>query len=341
MGDMVVLFGIAVACAALVAIPGSLALRALKGRSVTVMVSALLVITVLSLLAAIMGASVGMFLSGHDLSIVLILVGVSGTAGLAIAVWLGRRLTAEATWQEEVRSRERQLEAQRRELVAWVSHDLRTPLAGLRALTEALDEGVVSQPEDVADYHRRIRDETMRMSRLVDDLFELSRINAGTLHLNLRPVPLAEAADEALAAVEPLSRQNGVQLRFAPQASGPVVSASPAELSRILLNLLRNAVRYTTAPGVVTVTSGVWNDRGWVSVSDTCGGIPDPDLPRVFDVAFRGETARTPSGDPRRSETGGGLGLAIVRGLVLAHHGDVRVTNIDGGCRFDVLLPLA
>lgn len=340
MKDMLLLLAIVVVCALAVAVPGALVLRRLRGRSVTVMVSALMVITVLSLLAGIVGASVEMFLNAHDLNVVLILVGVSGTVGLTIAVWLGRRMTAEAMWQEELRERERQLEARRRELVAWVSHDLRTPLAGLRALTEALDDGVVTDTDGVAEYHRRIRDETMRMSRLVDDLFELSRINAGAVRPQLRPVSLPELTAEALAAVQPLSRRYGVALRQ--DRPGPVVvSGSHPELLRILENLLRNAIRFTPAGGSVTVHNAQADGYGQVTVTDTCGGIPAGDLPRVFDVAFRGEPARTPDGDPRRGETGAGLGLAIVQGLVSAHNGRIAVTNIAGGCRFDVSLPLA
>ncbi|ADD40434.1 sensor histidine kinase [Stackebrandtia nassauensis] len=340
MKDMLILLGIAVICAVAVAVPGALVLRRLRGRSVTVMVSALLVITVLALLAAIVGASVEMFLNTHDLNVVLILVGVSGTVGLAIAVWLGRRMTAEAMWQEELRARERQLEARRRELVAWVSHDLRTPLAGLRALTEALDDGVVRDEAGVAEYHRRIRDETMRMSRLVDDLFELSRINAGAVRPQLRPVSLPEVTAEAMAAVQPLSHRYGVQLRHE-EPGGVIVTGSHPELLRIMENLLRNAIRFTPSGGTVTVYSGAAAGYGLVSVADSCGGIPADDLPRVFDVAFRGEAARTPDGDPRRGDTGAGLGLAIVHGLVSAHNGRIAVSNVAGGCRFDVRLPLA
>src|SRR5262249_47859068 len=105
------------------------------------------------------------------------------------------------------------------------------------------------------------------------------------------------------------------------------------ELARILANLLRNAISYTPADGTVSITGGRDGDEGWLAVTDTCGGIAEADLPRVFDVAFRGEAARTPG-------SGGGLGLAIVRGLVDAHRGAVAASNVDGGCRFVVRLPL-
>jgi signal transduction histidine kinase len=108
-------------------------------------------------------------------------------------------------------------------------------------------------------------------------------------------------------------------------------------------NLLRNAIRHTPSDGTVSVTGGRDERGGWLAVTDGCGGIPEADLPRVFDVAFRGESARTPDaggdGAAGARPAGGGLGLAIVRGLVEAHRGEVAVGNVGGGCRFVVHLP--
>jgi signal transduction histidine kinase len=227
------------------------------------------------------------------------------------------------------------MEAGRRDLVAWVSHDLRTPLAGLRAMAEALQDGVVADPADVAEYHDRIRTETDRMSGLVDDLFELSRIHAGALKLEPTSVPLAEVVSDAVAAVSPLAQRRGIRV-VAPRGGWPVVTASEAELTRILNNLLTNSVRYTPANGTISIDAGGDSHEVWFTVSDSCGGIPPNDLPRVFDVAFRGTRARTPE-----TAVGGGLGLAIVRGLVEAHGGQVRASNVTGGCRFEVRLPTA
>ncbi|MFL6113286.1 MAG: sensor histidine kinase, partial [Catenulispora sp.] len=122
------------------------------------------------------------------------------------------------------------------------------------------------------------------------------------------------------------------------QAEWPTVRGSEPELSRIVANLLRNAIRHTPSDGTVVVTGGRDDSGGWFAVSDACGGIPEDVLPRVFDVAFRGEPARTP-GSAGAQGAGGGLGLAIVRGLVDAHEGRVAVANVDGGCRFVVHLP--
>lgn len=332
MGDVAAIVGSALLGALLVGVPGALLLRALHRRSVTASVCVLLAVTVLAVLAGVTLVAEQMFISDHDQQVLLIVVPVAGLVSLGIGWWLGRRLARDAMWAADARDRERRLEASRRDLIAWVSHDLRTPLAGMRAMTEALEDGVVTDPSTVAEYHRRIRAENDRMAALVDDLFELSRIHAGLLRLAPADVPLGEVVSDAVAAAAPVASSRGVRV-VAATDHWPTVRASEPELSRIVGNLLINAVRYTPSDGTVTVTGGREGDGGWFAVSDTCGGIPDVDLPHVFDVAFRGSRARTPS------EVGGGLGLAIVRGLVEAHGGRVEVRNVAGGCRFLVRIP--
>ncbi|GAA2501583.1 sensor histidine kinase [Winogradskya humida] len=316
-----------------VGIAGLLALRVLRHRSIAVHVTVLLVVTVAAVAAGVITVATAMFLSPHDLQVVLLTVAAAVVVSLGVGIAFGRRLAAAAVWSAQARENEQRLETGRRELVAWVSHDLRTPLAGLRAMAEALEDGVVADRHTVAEYHRRIRVETDRMTHLVDDLFELSRINAGALRLTLARVPLADVVSDALAATAPLAATRGVRL-VAAESGWPVVRASEPELARVLTNLLINSVRYTPSDGTVHVEAGHDQDNAWFAVSDTCGGIPAADLPRVFDVAFRGETARTPG------EAGGGLGLAIVRGLVEAHGGRVAVDNTTIGCRFVVRLPV-
>jgi len=338
MRDLVNILFVALAGALLVAVPGAVVLRVLRRRSVVVNVCVLLAVTVLATLAGVIGVAQGMFIEEHDVDVLLIVVTVAGAVSVTVGLWLGRRLAADAMWAAEVRAKERQLEASRRELVAWVSHDLRTPLAGLRAMTEALEDGVVSDPETVADYHRRIRVETDRVASLVDDLFELSRINAGALRLTPASVSLGDVVSDAVASASPVAAARGVQL-VAAETGWPTVAGSEPELTRVVGNLLRNAIHHTPSDGAVTVTGGRDDAGGWFSVTDGCGGIPEWDLPRVFDVAFRGAPARTP--DPAHDGAGGGLGLAIVRGLVEAHRGEVAVANVAGGCRFVVHLPLA
>jgi signal transduction histidine kinase len=230
------------------------------------------------------------------------------------------------------RQRERALEASRRELVGWVSHDLRTPLAGLRAMVEALEDGVVSEPDEVAAYHCRMREEIDRLTAMVDDLFELSRLHAGTSPLPVEPTALSELVSDAVASAAPVARARGVRLVGAVRGDG-VRSLPAGSLARVLANLISNAVRHTPGGGTVTVEGGVDDDGPWLAVQDECGGIPEADLPRVFDDGFRGTPARSPG-----EGAGGGVGLSIARGLVEATGGTVEVANRDGGCRFTLRL---
>jgi signal transduction histidine kinase len=235
----------------------------------------------------------------------------------------------------EAQTRERALEASRRELVAWVSHDLRTPLAGLRAMAEALEDGVVVDFETVATYHTQIRREADRLSAMIDDLFELARIHAGALRLSRRLVGLDDLVAEALASTEPLARAKGVWLRGSSVRGLPVL-VDADEFGRALRNLVTNAIRHTPSEGMVDVQGDLHRGMACVSVVDACGGIPPEALPRVFDVAFRAETARTPGPD-----NNAGLGLSIARGIVEAHSGQIAVQNIARGCQFVIRLPLA
>ncbi|AEV85594.1 histidine kinase [Actinoplanes sp. SE50] len=336
MRDILLIGLYSLAAGTAVGVCGAGLLRLLRGRSIAVHVCVLLGITITAVVAGVTTVARAMFLSAHDMQVVLLTVAASALVSLALGIVFGRRLAAAAVWAAEARERERRMEAGRRELVAWVSHDLRTPLAGLRAMTEALQDGVVADRAGVAEYHRRIAAETDRMSGLVDDLFELSRIHAGTLRLTPASLPLRDVVSDAVAAVGPLAAGRGIRV-VAACDSWPTVTGGVAELNRIVSNLLTNSVRYTPANGIIEISAGGDTREVWFAVSDSCGGIPEEDLPRLFDVAFRGSRARTP--DDGATGAGGGLGLAIVRGLVEAHGGRVGAHNITGGCRFEVRLP--
>ncbi|MEU1688881.1 ATP-binding protein [Micromonospora sp. NPDC005707] len=339
MGDVALIFGVALGAAGGVALVGAGALRLLRVRSITSHIAVLLAMTVAAVAAGVSVVAEAMFLSPHDLEVVLITVCAAAAVSLAVGWLFGRRLAAAAVWADQARDRERRIEKGRRDLIAWVSHDLRTPLAGLRAMAEALEDRVVADGTTVGEYHRRIRVEADRMTRLVDDLFELSRIDAGALRLSLSAVPLGEVVSDALAGAAPLAEARRIRL-VAADSGWPVVTASEPELARVVRNLLLNAIRYNPEDGTVRVDAGRSGADAWLAVADTCGGIPEADLPRLFDVAFRGEPARTRSGDGG-AESSGGLGLAIVHGLVKAHGGRVEVHNVTGGCRFVVRLPVA
>jgi signal transduction histidine kinase len=169
----------------------------------------------------------------------------------------------------------------------------------------------------------------------VDDLFELSRIHAKALRLAIAQVGPADLVSDLLASAAPIARAKGVHLVGAAEP-GAAVSVDSRELSRALYNLIANAIRHTPSEGTVRIGASVGRDHAYFTVADACGGIPETDLPRVFDVAFRGVAARTPTTDG-----GAGLGLAIARGIVEAHAGEINVHNTGPGCCFEVRIPLA
>jgi signal transduction histidine kinase len=298
-------------------------------------------IPVVSVALGALAAARAMFVSQHDLAALVVVVVGAGTAGVLGGLALGAELQRSRARVSAMAERERALERNRRELVAWVSHDLRTPIAGIRAMVEALDDEVVVEDDDVRRYYQQLTVEADRLARLVDDLFELSRIEADALHLTVEEVPLGELVSDAIASVAAVAHAKGVTLgglvADGPGGRGPSVAGSAPELSRVVRNLLDNAVRHTPTGGAVEVA--VLGGDGWaeVSVRDGCGGIPHDELDRVFDLAYRGDAARTPG--TGGAQTGAGLGLAIARGLVGAHHGDIAVANERGGCRFTVRLP--
>ena len=258
---------------------------------------------------------------------------------------LRRQVEQTAHRLAEANERERGLENARRELIAWVSHDLRTPLAGLRAMAEALEDGLVETPER---YYKQIRVDVDTLTEMVDDLFELSRIQAGALRLSAERISLDDLVSDCVAALEPLAGAHAVRLTGRSTGSATVVGDG-RELNRALTNLIVNAIRHTRGGGMVDVevrraggdrpaTEMADPGRVEVVVDDECGGIPAADLGRVFDIGFRGEPARTPNpGVPG----GAGLGLAITRGIVEAHQGTVMVYNAGAGCRFVLSLPAA
>lgn len=369
--DALVLVGLAVAGAIVATMLGGALGASLRTRSLAAQVLVVTATAIAAILAGVLLAANAMFVSTHDLRALLVVLAAGGTAAGAAALLLAGRLGRASielrdlsdhlaagekaparvdlpaeladvadqlteTWcrLEEARSRERAMEASRRELVAWVSHDLRTPLSGIRAMVEALEDRVVSDPATVDRYHTTIRQEAERLTQLVDDLFELSRIQAGALDLDLQRVGLADLVSDAIAATGVAADARGVVLQGELHDPPPEVAASVPDLARVIRNLLDNAIRHTPRGGEVRVEAATVGQHAVLSVSDSCGGIPDDEIDRVFDLAFRGDAARTPG------DGGGGFGLAIARGLVEAHRGDIAVANEQGGCRFTVRLPL-
>lgn len=352
-------------------------LRMLRGSRLAVQAGVAALAPVLAFAIALLGAAATMFISTHDLHALLVVTVAAGAVGLVTAVALGERVASASerlgdlarrigddgaadggvvplSGPSELVSLATQLEAalarlaetrelaaaaedSRRQLVAWVSHDLRTPLAGIRAMVEALEDGVVEDPDTVSRYYRTMGRETDRLAGLVDDLFELSRIQAGALNLDLEQIALDELLSDAVAGVSMAAGAKGVDLKGEVASPTPVVELSIPEMARVVRNLLDNAIRHTPRGGTVWVDAALAADHSsaLVSVRDGCGGIPGPDLGRVFELAYRGDAARTPG------DGGAGLGLAVARGLVEAHHGEISVRNEGEGCRFTIRLPLA
>ena len=327
---------IALLCTLPVALLGAVLQHRMRRYSITAAVTVLVLVPVAATLAGVLGVNGWMFtpVLSTELAVAAAVAAVSVPAGLL----LGRGIAQEVTWQAEARDRDRAAESARRDLVAWISHDLRTPLAGIRAMTEALADSVVTDPAEVAHYAQRIGQQTQRLSGMVDDLFQLSRISSGALRLTLSAIPLGEVVSEALAAEAVTAARKGVRLRADAGSDWPIVQGSDPELARVVRNLLSNAIRHTPPDGTVVVAAGRREGQAWLRVDDGCGGIPETDLERVFDVGYRANHARTPVPS---AEPGAGLGLAIARGLVEAHRGRIEAHNHGPGCRFEVLLPLA
>jgi signal transduction histidine kinase len=222
-----------------------------------------------------------------------------------------------ASFNEMAASLERLFDA-RRELVAWASHDLRTPLANMRAMLEALEDGLASPDETLPV----LGEQVAVLSSLVDDLFELARIDAGALTLELHRLPVAPVISSSLRSMEAEARTRHV--RLAAEVDDDITARfAPEKLERVLMNLLTNALRHTPTDGSVAVRVEPRHDEVRVAVEDTGEGIDAEARERMFERFWRG--------DPSRASRGAGLGLAIARGLVEAHGGRIWAEDREGG----------
>ncbi|MGH3072714.1 MAG: sensor histidine kinase [Gaiellaceae bacterium] len=351
-------FALLVAAATL-AVGLVLALGLRRLPTVRLQLAGLALVAVLLPLGAVVLSGLVMFQSGHDLTILAVAAG-SACAAIAAALLVGGSVStpvarlarvageleqgdlaarAVADGPAELRalagafnqmagSIERLFDA-RRELVAWASHDLRTPLANMQAMLEAAEDGL-AQPED---YLPALRDQVHALSALTDDLFELARIDSGALVLELHVAELAGLVRSCLRGVEAEARSRHVTLE-AHVGDEVTARCAPEKVERVLLNLLANALRHTPSDGSVAVLVEDGGDEVRVTVEDSGDGLSAESLRRMFERFWRG--------DPARSARGAGLGLAIARGLVEAHGGRIWAENgPNGGARVSFTLPAA
>jgi len=341
---------IVAACAVVVGLCAALALRRMPTLRLQLVGLGMLGLALL--LGAVMLSGLVMFESGTDLTVLVIAVSATAAAALAAALLLARSImrpvealrTASldfargdlgaradvrgpaelaqlgASFNEMAAGVEDLFDA-RRQLVAWASHDLRTPLASMQAMLEALEDGL-AEPEH---YLPAMRERVRTLGSLVDDLFELARIDAGALTLELRDAQLGTVVDACLRGLEAEAQARQVALEAHLDAALPAVRCAPEKVERVLLNLLTNALRHTPSDGSVAVLAEPVGDQVRVTVRDSGTGIPPEALVTAFDRFWRADGARTPG------EGGSGLGLAIARGLVEAQGGRVWAENPPGG----------
>lgn len=368
--DIALIVATAAVCTALVTALALAGLRWNRRGSIASQLGIVVVGAVASIVASIVAVMVEMFISRHDFVVLSAVIAVSTVVSLA-ASWLttaraarrsvgtltqsAQRIAdgtvvapAPAGWKEfddlhaklvetsdrlvAARAEVDKLDAARRQFFAWISHDLRTPLAGIRAMTEALDDNVAPDPDE---YVRTIRTKVDTVTAMVDDLFELSTLQSGTLRLERELVVLLDLVSDAVVDVQIAAAERGVRITQA-GVEGHLLWADPRELTRAIGNLLANAVRHAPSGSDILVSAHTnADDHLVISVLDEGSGVDVADLGHLFDVGWRASTARTTDG----SAGHGGLGLAIVRGIVEAHGGTVTANHVPEGFRLALSLP--
>ena len=258
-------------------------------------------------------------------------VPVQGSDEVAV---LAKTFNQMAEQLQDSDKKQRELESLRRDLIAWVSHDLQTPLTSVRAILEALSDGVVEDPATVQRYLHTAQRDVNSLSSLIDDLFQMAQLDAGGFPLNRANASLSDLISDTLESFTELAKQREITLEGNVESNVDPVNMDTQAMGRVLNNLLGNALRHTPDGGRISV----WVHRAQsgieVTVSDTGEGIREEDLPHVFESFYRGEKSRN------RGTGGAGLGLAISRGIVQAHGGKIRVESKPGrGTLFTFTIP--
>jgi signal transduction histidine kinase len=247
---------------------------------------------------------------------------------------LGTTINQTTTRLQEAAQKQHELENLRRDLIAWAGHDLQTPLASVRAIVEALADGVVEDVETTQRYLRTAQRDVQSLSLLIDDLFQMAQLDAGGMTLNREKASLSDLISDTLESFSELASRQQVTLSGEVKGDVDPVFMDVPHVGRVLNNLIGNALRHTLAGGRITVQATRDPQGVRVEVRDTGEGIPDSDLPHVFERFYRGEKSRS------RSTGGAGLGLAISRGIVEAHGGQIGAESAPGqGACFHFTLP--
>lgn len=291
------------------------------------------IVLVAALAAGVAVASRSMLIGEDDYRTLVFVLLAGSPMAVVVGLVLARRvlgLERDAARERADRERALEVEQSRRETVRWLSHDLRTPLAGIRALAESLEEGAVEDPRAA---HARIVHEVDRMDAMVDDIAELSRLHGPSPTSRSEASALDDLVSDAVATVAPLAAAADVSV-VAVGLGGATVDVDPGAMTRAVTNVLRNAVQHTPAGGRVEVSTVAGREQVEVRVADGCGGIPEGELEQVFEAGWRGDDAR--------HDRGMGLGLTIARDVARAHGGDAVVANrADGtGCTVTLSLPV-
>lgn len=248
-------------------------------------------------------------------------VQVSGNDEIAT---LGNTFNDMARQLEELDTRQKELRKMRSDLIVWVGHDLRTPLTSIRAILEALADRIIEDPVTVQRYLEMAQGEVRNLSRLIDDLFDLSQMDAGGLRIDRQYIPLADLISDTLESFTELAYQQGVNIEGSVQPGIDLVYIDAQLIGRVFNNLTSNAIRFTPPGGTVNIIAAHDKGKVIVTVSDNGDGIKPEDLPFVFERFYRGEKSRN------RTTGGTGLGLAISRGIIEAHGEVIKAESVVG-----------
>lgn len=219
----------------------------------------------------------------------------------------------------------RELERARRELIAWVSHDLQTPLTSIRAIVEALADGMIEDPKTTERYLQTAKREVESLSSLIDDLFELARLDTQGLELSRSQVALSDLISDTLENFSAVAKERNIKLDGVVGTTVDPAWIDAERIGRVLNNLVGNALSYTQDGGVVRIAASKDEGQIVVEVHDNGPGFREDELDRIFEPFVRGEISRS------RKTGGAGLGLSIARGFVEAHGGTIQAQNKEGG----------